>query len=576
MKKRLCFSLLLVLGLTSCGNGGSENTLPNSGEQPTPTIEAPTTLLGLQSLLNVDGVSHKLEAKETKSSLRHTEEVKFGMWAISTKVSDEELTTHEGPYVYIVGASDTTYEMTDEWVPQYEDEHEEYETFRGMYQNKFYTIVDYAGGKENDFAEVNEVVEDVTNPETQISKDSIDFMTTTTACDFVLYYLDMISGMMTDLNPKVEADKSFSYSFSFSGQQSDEYGVYPYDINFEVSFESDGFLKGYKLSYEQRYQIDLETEDIDYSIKDEVTITRGSRAATHSTLPIVPTDYWLQDYEVQLVAAELDTYLPVDSDEIPVDYYVDARMKSTTPEKALDTKVEIIASSDNSVIEVSPYGVVRARQGGTTTLTVRSESGLEKTIDATVVVPDTISMVIKAYSSTYYKGQSYNIYVFFTPDNVREELEWEVSDTSVLNLVFDKYGDPSIECLEAGTSTITATSKKNPNITSSLTITVTEKLNLDELKLAVIGHWNNVSNNGQWVEFKEDKTGTFYYDEPYEFTWEVDESSINRDELRIRISPITGYNGNNMAYLTLDGLSLKLELLNEDYWYFMYQGTFTK
>ena len=585
MKKNKLFLFLLPCLLVAGCNDSKSSSTNSSSSKEIVDFEVPITLAKLKNLFTKGGVSYNLEEQETKSSTRHTKEVTTKMWSIETTITNETLTTYEGPFAYLSGTEKVTHEMTDEFVSQYPDENDTYQTFRGVYNDKYYEVIDYGVGKDRDYAVVLNITDNVTDTASQIKMEDVIHYSNTTASDFVWSYLNYMNSINGLLDPDIKADKSFSYHLESEGESADDYGVYPFNVSLDLDFEKDGFLKRYNLVYEMRY-IDDETQiEIDYgSIEDEIVITRGEKTKVNNNYPLVPTDYWLTDYEVQLSVTnrDLETY-NVNPNEIPIDCYVDANAVSVIPEKALDTDVKIVSSTNNGVVSVNEYGVVRSVGAGTATLTVSSSTGIEKTIDVTVFIPDALSVELKCYSLHHYKGETYNLYVYWNPDNVREELDWHVDHPEILEVDFDDAGDPIVHCLEAGTATITITAKGKPTVTDSLTFTVTEKLSAEQINQAVIGKWINQSHPEQYVQFNADLTGSFFYDYEFTFTWSI---TITANNVTIHLSTVTpntteltySYDGNNIADVALDGLSLRLELgfSSYDYWAFEYAGTFIK
>lgn len=581
MNKKIIISLLTLLALSACNGSQNSNSESSSSPNSVDAINPPSDISGLKELFEEGGTSYVLEEQETQSSTRHTEEVVTKLWDIETTVINENLTAYVGPFVYISGNEKVTHVMTDDFVPQYPEENDTFEKFRGIYNQKYYEVTDYGDGKERDYA----VKLDVSSKsdETHITSEEITHYTTTTACDFVSSYLENLSSNIGNLTPE-EKNDGFSYHLTAQGVNSDEYGEYPYVATFDIDLSKDGFLKHYKLEHKVRLRDSYTNEETDYgSISDEVTITRGARKEVYK-YPLVPTDYWMSDYEVQLNVTNRDLETSnVEPTQIPIDCYVGADIKSVTPSKALDTKLSITSSSDNNVVSVNQYGVVRSVGAGTATLTITSESGLTKTIQVTVFIPNATSISLKCYSSNFYVGETYNLYVYLTPDNVREELVWKVDNEQVLQVDKDDAGDPIFKCLAEGTATITVSLQSNSNVSDSLEITVTKKLSDDQFNSVVLGKWINVNYEAQYIQFNEDKTGVFFYDYEFGFTWEL---TITETKVTIKLSNVTPkteeisytYDGENTADVSLDGLTLRLELgfSSLDYWAYVYQGTFKK
>lgn len=92
-------------------------------------------------------------------------------------------------------------------------------------------------------------------------------------------------------------------------------------------------------------------------------------------------------------------------------------------EKALDTELTIISSSDNSVISIDSYDIVKSKNIGKTILTIQSKSGIQKQLEVTVVIPSISKIEINSYNPFYFTDTDYNIHLNIDPDNTPYEIE---------------------------------------------------------------------------------------------------------------------------------------------------------
>ncbi len=574
--KKCLIPLIVLLGISGCNKGQQEES--------TKPIKTPATLSDLQILLS--NTSFHLEGNETKQATRKTIEVMQELFSTKTTTTQETLIAYEGPYAITEGTQDRIHTNFDFESDIFNPVHKKYTAFSGKYENMYYEIKDYEGGKEDDKAS-RKTIQTESN-DGDISLEDVTIYSTMNASNYANFYLEtyfvpVLSG--TYSLTATETKNDFRYTLNAESSKTDEFGETRTVSNISLDFLKDGFLKSFEMQftmYAKDYDEEgtLGNEYVYTKVTDTCQIERGKRQKAPQTPKIVPTNYWLTDYEIQLQANMLLSTTDCDADDVPVDFYILAKAINVTPELAIDTKLEIIDSSNQDVISVSSVGVVKSIGGGTTTLTVRSESGIEKTIEATVKVPDATSIRIEIYSSSFFVGEEYNIFTYVTPENSREEYDYTVSNDNA-RIIMDKDNDPVLVCEKAGEVTITATSKTNPSISASKTVTITQKLTVEEVKANIVGTWVDVENNQQKITFHSDNTGhfTFFEDnkqQDYDFKWIIKESQTNSDNLLVTITTTMGnYNDNECSFL-LDGTKMQTYFTNVDMYYLVFKADFIK
>ena len=357
-----------------------------------------------------------------------------------------------------------------------------------------------------------------------------------------------------------------------------------YDLS--LSFSLDGFLLSYTFNYSltaQDYDSNNQLGEpyMAYSLQDNVQIQRGKRAATPETPAIIPTDYWMKDYEIQLQARYINDVFDCEPNQLPVDYYIDAKVASTVPEKAIDTELTIVASSNENVISVDEFNIVKAIGAGQTTLTVQSESGIEKNIDVTVVSQTAEEITLNIYSSTFYVGESYDIFLSVRPDNAKDSYQFEVSNNNA-EVIYDESNDPVLHCLAEGEVTITVKSNANPSVMDSKTITISKILTVPEVQANIIGTWEDVDVDGQTITFTDDLNGRFHYFDSsaqdfvdYDFQWSYSYLPEGKEDLVVGVSKI-GLWDDNSCYFTMDGQSMRIYFSNSEVFYYAISGNFVK
>ncbi len=599
----MCMSFSLIV--VGCGNQNSSSTSASSPSFTSPVsstspFDSSSTLSSSSSSSSstttgktisqlsdlILSTSMNLESDETESATRSIITVAQESFAIKTTATEETLVTYDAPIALTHGTEDITYKSTDEWLGDdyegFKPRHREYDYFRGVYEGTYYEILDVEGGKEDDSAEKYEIGK---GPD-QISQLQVNSRTTMTASYIANYYLTnyMATAISesTIFEPKVNGDES-TYSIDGIDVQQDDTGVTTTTATLEITFSSDGFLKNYKydsIVYSKYYDdngVLSSTEHFTNSVSDEVNVKRGSRAKTPDTpLVIVPTNYWLQTYDVEIKASNIsysDKDIICTTDNIPAGYYITPIATNVYPEKALDIELTVISNTDNDVINLSEHGVFKSIKGGTTTVEISNDGGLLKKLDLTVVEQTIESINLKIYSSHLYVGSEYTIYSYITPGNAIDELEFNVDNPDIAEVVVDDRGYANLVCKSVGEVKVTANSKKNPDVNVTYTYKVTAKLDEDTLKnVLVTTKWCVPETPNQILRFNADGTGLFTDgNTSYNISWSY--GSLSGDSLSIIVEPFD-YFDILTCLLSADGTTVDFRISNSELWSYAYNGTF--
>lgn len=228
-------------------------------------------------------------------------------------------------------------------------------------------------------------------------------------------------------------------------------------------------------------------------------------------------------------------------------------------DKALDTELTIISSSDNSVISIDSYGIVKSKNIGKTILTIQSKSGIQKQLEVTVVIPSISKIEINSYNPFYFTDTDYNIHLNINPDNTPYEIEVTSDKPELVTITPEDDYWYKLNFKEKGTYNITAKSKSNPTVSCTKEFEVQGPKKTDEeIKASVVGTWKadlmdangiNTIKDAVTVIFNEDKTGTltfnsnktgytFELNKPYEFTYDFTTSSYNDRPIKVTMSSI--------------------------------------
>ena len=163
--------------------------------------------------------------------------------------------------------------------------------------------------------------------------------------------------------------------------------------------------------------------------------------------------------------------LTVDKTEINLNKDDTDKITATViPDEATNKEI-IYESSDASVVTVDENGNVTAVGEGSATIIVssRDDPSLRQEIKVTVKVP--VTEITATEDFTILVGEEKNVEAKTNEDATNKELIYESSDPSIVKV----SDDGTVVGVGEGTVTITVTSKDNPEIKETITVTVTKK-----------------------------------------------------------------------------------------------------
>lgn len=580
---------------TDTGTMPSEPTTPSTGIETSDTEESQDTEKPVEGVVfdtitalskHMMNQANTLDITYGKSYVRNAVVVEKTMYGQRTTSTQENGESYSNKTLYAAGKEDVSY-VDDEFESQNYQTSDTYQILRTLEDDTFYQIVDYNKGKERDQA--------FRVPYESSLDDQILQATALNSVYYFNYYYDtflkshIISGF-DDIVPEVDKTTGESH-YVINRTWNENYSGTTYDISvkFDVTLTDVGAMKNFSFYYLQQADNDGQNVIIS-SIQDSFDVTLGTKEE-YVEKEMDPKDYFMTDYDIQLLSNDgiLEENTKEDHTAFPIGQYVKVEAINVAPDKAVDTKLEIIDSSNPEVIEIKTYGgnvkpSIKAVGVGKTTLTVRSESGIEKTIEVTVVAPAMEKIAVRMYLSHKYKGETENIYVFASPDNTKDT--YTVTASENIRLVKDSKGDYSAEFLEVGPAWVKATCNEHPEVTSQLDFTIEEKKSVEEVKNNIQGIWtgalpgssggmienaasveftNETDENGKkkgYFTLNSDDTGfTFVVGKKYEFTYEIMESEDPDDDVYVKIGTIsyvseagfeTTYD-DNYAYFMLNG-----------------------
>ncbi len=532
MKKNRIALSLLVLALASCQSGvdsssalkpsDSANTENKGTENKTTSdkenkleFEPSKTITNLFDYLNTTGREKEKSDGIIYDRAYYSYEVGYYTFNTLQKEETGESFSNDAFFLYGTEIKTTTYDYKDD-VDTVEDT---YLSLNQIDGNDYYSIVDYADGKSKDTANREEVL--VTNRDSYLSKTSLNALDTLYTFYKSKVSKNIIKGV-DDITPTI-TENSVEYHLSQGWEEQIGDYKYKYAAVIDLSLDYKGRLVKYSYDFKE-YQ---PSEDSDSDnmlllseIKDTTDIKFGEKMEydyldriEKGEEAIDPLDYFMTDYTPVLLSWDgVGTEKKEENAlSFPINMYVQVAASKVVPEKALDTKLSITASTDNSVISVSSSGVVKAIGLGNTTLTIESESGVAKTIDVTVVSPMLEEIVAKTYSTYHYKGDTDTLYIYKNPSNSLEEIEVISLTEEIIEIVKDKDGDYALHNIGLGEGKVEVRSKTNPEVKCTVSYLVQEKKSVEEVKANVVGTWTGDLPNANGTKMIKDAATVIYH-----------------------------------------------------------------
>lgn len=165
--------------------------------------------------------------------------------------------------------------------------------------------------------------------------------------------------------------------------------------------------------------------------------------------------------------------------------YVGQTYKFTTtvkPKDAANKKVSW-SSSNKNIVTVNSKGKITAVKKGTATITCKAKDGSGKKATCKITVKKKVtikSLSLNKTSLSLLTGQTATLTPKFSPTNAsNKNVTWKSSNTNVAKV----NANGKITAVNAGTATITCTSKDNKKKKATCKVTVTKKVNVTGVTL---------------------------------------------------------------------------------------------
>lgn len=343
--------------------------------------------------------------------------------------------------------------------------------------------------------------------------------------------------------PTVDSDGSFSYTLTGAITPSDGYSD-KYSYALSLSFTSVGFLKEVRFN-SLAYAFNWDTNEYnDYAKNSEDTVIVANYSETLTSEienDLNPGDYLTTSADLYLYDSSSYYEEELDISHIKVGTYIDVKARSFDPSTSLDTKFEIVSSSNTAVVD-EQYDSWKAVGVGTTDLTIKTDLGYEQVITVATYVP-TIESISLGSIGNLSVGDTATLYIDTTPSDAVGTFT-VTTDVEGIVSISEGYTSTSfkITALKAGTVVITVTCNENTNLTTTTTINIADKMTDEEIKAAVIAKtWscydydNNCSVD---VKFNSDGTGTIVINDvnTNSINWTYEDGVITVDKFKVSSS----------------------------------------
>lgn len=406
----------------------------------------------------------------------------------------------------------------------------DFKTYNGLYngENISLTVSNTEGvtGYINDYASKLEK-----------STYSIDKTMVTKTISLTKSYFYFLTEMS---EPTVDSDGSFSYTLTGAITPSDGYSD-KYSYALSLSFTSVGFLKEVRFN-SLAYGFNWETNEYNDYVKnseDTVIVANYSETLTSEIEnDLNPGDYLTTSADLYLYDSSSYYEEELDISHVKVGTSIDVKARSFAPSTSLDTKFEIVSSSNTAVVD-EKYDSWKAVGVGTTDLTIRTDLGYKQVITVTTYVPAVESISLGRIDELSV-GETATLYINTTPNDAVGTFTVTTNVEGIVS-ISEGYTSTSfrITALKAGIVTITVTCNENTSLTAETSIEVKNKMTDEEITAALVNKtWTCYDYNNYCkiaVVFNSDGTGTVTEADldPITFNWELVNGNVIVDIFEI-------------------------------------------
>ena len=455
-------------------------------------VDRPTSVEGLQTLLTDYSSELEKEVVSVQSTI------------------DGSNTSSEN------GTLETTFYQTGKYIngdiPVSEYSKYSGEQYFGMYNEKYIEATSVTSSSYNKL-EQYEIVDTVDDDESEITL--TEAKSKYESYGLVTIVSDYLNNQFKEENLEGELEttdleEETGFKVTLKGHMIE--GTFYYVQTLDIDFGIDGFIK--KIDYEAKGYVKATWyDDETQSLKPDAVstksrsfkydVTRGAREAVPADLP---SKYFITSFDVEFsVRYGSSMTISKDNNKIPLGtsetiYSSSFKMTNVQPATAVEDKtLELVSSSDTSVIEIEKSQnstKFNAKQVGNTTLTFRSLSGIEKTLDVQVQLFAPKSITITAADKVDKNGQI-ELSATVSPTNGDQEIEWSVDNNQLAEIV-EEGGKVYLKGKNAGFGNVVVTAKSKTKDLSGSDVIATKtiyvspgEMSLSDLATLLDGRWEH-------------------------------------------------------------------------------------
>ena len=258
----------------------------------------------------------------------------------------------------------------------------------------------------------------------------------------------------------------------------------------------------------------------DSSSSIEVSAERGYRP--YSTSRISLSDYAMHDYDVRVFGTQEDSYSAVEAvnNEVEVGSTLSFQFKSYD-ENSFLMLPQLIGAKEEGFFAVNEAGetTLQLIKEGDVTLQFDNGAGDIKEVVLHVVPAKPTSINLSLSSSNVFLGEEVTLTASVTPSLANQEVEISVAEESAGSVSITYDAEAKIYRVKAealGEVTLNAKSKVDENITASITLSVLEKPNYEDVYNMITTKtmfFDDSYNNGIAMNFNADGTGSYRFGE---------------------------------------------------------------
>lgn len=314
----------------------------------------------------------------------------------------------------------------------------------------------------------------------------------------------------------------------------------------------------------ESHQFKVENPTPETTAFSKGSLTYGTRVESDSNR-LMEADYKIQSFDLEIQGTPSAL-------EVGESYTL--QVKNVLPSLHIEESYKITNISDPTIIAKNNYNDMRFQvlKAGDCSLTVQSDSGIEKTISLHCVAPEVDSIDFDWFMEDEVEvGQTIDVLVDVSPEGAVDRsyrLDLNDGEEQFAQIITNDDGSYSLKGIKAGTVHLTATANANESLTATKEITITEPLTLAIIEAELTAKDYTYRSNR--MHLSSDKTGTLVLEGggEYSFQWEASlDLMLSFKNVTALVEPEKWYDftGRKPARISSDFSSLTVSIYDMDY-----------